>query len=311
MVDDLQDFETADSRGINTGVTFNVSGQDGPSLPGLMDTGSTTIGGFVSGHEREQQTRGTIGGGPLVVGGVEQTAENSTVAVNRDLNQSQVVTVDRETGGLNASVTVDHRLLTVDGQEELLNQFQNFDDNVVVVTKASGAQLLGLTAAAGGFVSGDQTLSQAVATLSNPLKVDRFVSEHPEQAAVLEAFRNGDYEGLPKTKDGLQSLADFLDVDADILLTTVTAQIGVSGATDGSLVALDVSLSNRTDIIQTTGHEFQHVNGVDSEWLSDIGGLSTSLAFNAAALRDQSLLTRYSEELSNRQDRPSVSALKP
>ena len=129
VVDDLLDTETADTRGINTGVTFNVSGQDGPSLPGLMDTGSTTIGGFVSGHEREQQTRATIGGGSLVVGGVEQTAETNTVAVNRDLTQSQVVTVDRETGGLNASVTVDHRLLTVDGRQSIANNFEDTADH--------------------------------------------------------------------------------------------------------------------------------------------------------------------------------------
>tara|TARA_R100000306_G_C4382287_1_gene146324 strand:- start:19753 stop:20193 length:441 start_codon:yes stop_codon:yes gene_type:complete len=55
-----------------------------------MDTGSTTIGGFVSGHEREQQTRATIGGGSLVVGGVEQTAENSTVVANSSAFEQRV-----------------------------------------------------------------------------------------------------------------------------------------------------------------------------------------------------------------------------
>jgi len=174
--------------------------------------------------------------------------------------------------------------------------------------RLQAAQLLGLTAAAGGFASGDQTLDQAVSTLSNPFKVDQFVSQHPEQAAVLDAFRNGDYDGLPTTKDGLQSLANFLNVDTDVLLTTITEQLGVSGATNGSLIALDVTAGSRSDIIQTAGHEFQHANGVDSEWLSDLGGLSTGLAFDAAALRDSEVLTDYQTVLGNGLDQFSLQA---
>ena len=179
MVDDLLDTETADSRGINTGVTFNVSGQDGSSLPGLMDTGSTTIGGFVSGHEREQQTRATIGGGSLVIGGVEQTAETSTVAVNRDLTQSQVVTVDRETGGLNASVTVDHRLLSEDGRQSIANNFEDTADH------AAG---FGRTVKAVAESEHLTLLDGFVQTFSNDVQVVAFKHEF-ERNSEFEALR--------------------------------------------------------------------------------------------------------------------------
>jgi hypothetical protein len=73
--------------------------------------GSTTLTFKNTGSESEQINKATIGQGTIIVGGVEQT-ENDLKGLNRDVSQSQVITKENYiTGALDASVTIDNRLL--------------------------------------------------------------------------------------------------------------------------------------------------------------------------------------------------------
>tara|TARA_R100000306_G_C4382287_1_gene146325 strand:- start:21400 stop:31095 length:9696 start_codon:yes stop_codon:yes gene_type:complete len=311
VVDDLLDTETADTRGINTGVTFNVSGQDGPSLPGLMDTGSTTIGGFVSGHEREQQTRATIGGGVLVVGGVEQTAGNSTVAVNRDLTQSQVVTVDRETGGLDASVTVDHRLLTEAGRTQIANQFEDSYEH---------AQDVGAAA-----------IEVSTTDDSNPLQLFGTIHDNAISTQVKQHLRRSDpgllarlnaggedallaqaeINALAQAKFGLEP-GKTLFYDGEATTGAVADQSGplgdrdVRGFTisdrsrdDFGTIGIDVNAGSLDDLIRTGGHEVIET--------AVLGGAHSLFASNSHQAKE-ARANNFGERLSMRLGEASSSA---
>ena len=78
--------------------------------------GSTTVGLNSSEQETEQLTKATMGQG---------TVTNATDTTNRDINNTQEITRDQVTGMLDASVTVDHRLLTEDGRKEIIQRQKN------------------------------------------------------------------------------------------------------------------------------------------------------------------------------------------
>ncbi|MFY0639798.1 MAG: hemagglutinin repeat-containing protein [Bermanella sp.] len=103
--EDLQDHSTSSDKG------FNLN----------TGEGSTTVGANYSGHDTEQTTKATIGNGNVTVGG-DQLAEGN---VNRDVNNSQEITKDHELGGLDATVTVDHRLATEEGRQDIANDFED------------------------------------------------------------------------------------------------------------------------------------------------------------------------------------------
>tara|TARA_R110002096_G_scaffold124600_4_gene269357 strand:+ start:623 stop:2794 length:2172 start_codon:yes stop_codon:yes gene_type:complete len=109
----------SENRGFNASVSVNVSGN--PRNDGQMtlpQTGQTTVGGHYNGHDRAQTSYATLGQGQVVVAGTEQDAVEG---LNRDLENRQEVTRDLDIGGLDASVTVDHRLLSSEGRQSIVN----------------------------------------------------------------------------------------------------------------------------------------------------------------------------------------------
>tara|TARA_R110000824_G_scaffold106568_2_gene251787 strand:+ start:2517 stop:4832 length:2316 start_codon:yes stop_codon:yes gene_type:complete len=87
----------------------------------LVDQGNlslTTVGGHYNGHDRAQTTHATLGQGQIVVAGTEQ---DTVEGLNRDLENRQELTRDLDIGGLDASVTVDHRVLSKDGWNSIAN----------------------------------------------------------------------------------------------------------------------------------------------------------------------------------------------
>ncbi len=91
----LQDSDTAKSTGINLNTQLN-------------DKGSTTIGGHNLGHDKQQITFATLGLGT-----------SNHADIHRDVANSQMLIQDQSTGGLNAHVTVNHRLLSETGREAI------------------------------------------------------------------------------------------------------------------------------------------------------------------------------------------------
>ena len=95
--EDISNIDQQQSNGINA----NMS---------LSGSGSSSLGGSNSGHDK----RGLTQAQPLAT-------PNKTLKINgnRHLNASQQITRDWQTGGLDASVTVDHRLLSKAGRTSI------------------------------------------------------------------------------------------------------------------------------------------------------------------------------------------------
>ncbi|WP_157729828.1 hypothetical protein [Bacterioplanes sanyensis] len=118
-VTDLQDTDMSESSGANLSVSVS-SGKDEKGEHQLSSD-STTVGLTNQGHRKEQTTAGTLGGGTITR---RDGSEHELGDTNRDLDQRQVVTLDQQTGGLNATVTVDHRLLSEEGREDIVESFK-------------------------------------------------------------------------------------------------------------------------------------------------------------------------------------------
>ncbi|MDR9469294.1 hemagglutinin repeat-containing protein, partial [Marinospirillum sp.] len=110
-VTDLQDHNTTQTQGINLNV-------------GLSKTGSSTLGLTDTGHNTEQTTSGTLGTGTVQR---RDGRDHELADSNRDLNASQAITQDQQTGALDASVTVDHRLVTEEGRALIKEDFAKSD----------------------------------------------------------------------------------------------------------------------------------------------------------------------------------------
>ena len=118
--EDIQDYSTSESSGKNANI-------------GLTSSGTSTVGLQNSGHEMEQTTFATLGGGTFT----DKSGEALNLeGVNTDLNNTQEVTKDMQTAGLDATVTVDHRLASEEGREAIRQDFEDTAQAVSYVAYA-------------------------------------------------------------------------------------------------------------------------------------------------------------------------------
>lgn len=108
-VNDIFDNDESSSKGVNVST----------------GSSSTTVGANYSGHDKEQTTKATLGNGSVIVGGKDISEHEALADVNRDINNSQEITKDQERGGLDANVTVDHRLVTEEGRQDIAQDIQD------------------------------------------------------------------------------------------------------------------------------------------------------------------------------------------
>ena len=118
---DIEDHNYNSSSGFNVSTTIGKTTQEKEGQKSKYPNGSTTIGVNSSGQETEQLTKATLGQG---------TVKNATDSTNRDINNTQEITRDQTTGMLDGSVTVDHRLLTEDGRQEIQKQIKDLPENL-------------------------------------------------------------------------------------------------------------------------------------------------------------------------------------
>jgi filamentous hemagglutinin len=152
VVNDLADYNKSKTTGFNFSTSINTgafkSGEAGQS-----PTGQTTIGGQYYGHDTEQTTRATLGGGAIIVGGKTLTENNATElglsGLNRDVSKAQEITVDKDIGGLNASITLDNRLLT-GNFASIGDDLFSAKDNAKIVLNGAGRDIQST-----GVIAGD------------------------------------------------------------------------------------------------------------------------------------------------------------
>ena len=140
---DLKDINTNKSTGfgLSTSVGFGKGESNATTdtqKSSLSPKGTTTLSFKNTGNEQEQTTKATIGEGTINVSGnvindgvvIAGSDPQSIEGLNRDMTNSQEVTKDQITGALDASVTIDNRLLTSEGRKDIANQFANVGENL-------------------------------------------------------------------------------------------------------------------------------------------------------------------------------------
>mgnify|MGYP003134694695 FL=1 len=265
-VTDLNDTDRSENRGINLGVTVNLSGEprNDEQLSGPQ-TGQTTVGGHYYGHDRAQTTHATIGQGQIVVAGKEQ---DTVEGLNRDLESSQKLTRDQAIGGLNASVTVDHRLLSSEGRDSIVND--------AIATLEHGEDIV----RSGQKVADDKDLTvpnfgEVLHNNAQGTQLKNDLLRNPENAHILAGLKSenpeeyaqavSDLGHLAQEKFGL-SLSDINLYDAgstesaslaDSMLGNVKGGVVIDPSSPlfGKIFVDAGDGASKTDMTFTLGHE--------------------------------------------------------
>ncbi|MBU3848488.1 MAG: hypothetical protein H9855_16275 [Candidatus Acinetobacter avistercoris] len=137
-----------------------------------------------------------------------------------------------------------------------------------------------------------------------PAKNFDFVQKHPEAAAVINQFIQGDYEGILRTKNSLNLLSQASGQDVDVLTTSITSFLGMKGAFDRqtNTVVLDVTNRSRSELVNTFGHEIAHGQGIQNETSADLVGKSVDWAFNSGIKSNKDRVDQYKVQLGDGKD---------
>ena len=93
----------------------------------------------------------------------------------------------------------------------------------------------------------NQTLTQAIQGAKAPAKMAKAIQDNPELAAILDAYQKGEYHNLTLSQKALQALSDATGISTEVLLTSITAQRGIQGATNKTLTVIDTHDELRQD----------------------------------------------------------------
>ena len=252
IIEDIKGKDHSENKG------FDISA-------GVSSTGSTTVGLTSDGHKTEQTTLATLGGGNITK---KDGSEHDISDVNSDLNNSQEITKDMKTGGLNATVTVDHRLVTEGGRQSIANDFEDSYEHGEDIARAVDTVIenddLGILNA------GEGIHNNAMAT---QLKND--LIRNPENAHILAGLQSANPEEYATATQALGKLAqEKFGLDASEInlydgdeTTSGTLANNALGDVAGGVV-IDESNSEygnifidagdgatKTDMANTLGHE--------------------------------------------------------
>ena len=294
IVEDIQDKNHSESEG------FNVS------TSGYSGTGSTTVGLTSNGHETEQTTFATLGGGNITK---KDGSAHNTDGINRDLNNSQQVTKDQQTAGLDATVTVDHRLASEEGREDIKNNFvdtyehgEDIAKTVDTISQDENLGILNFGEALDNNAKGTQLKNDLLRNPENQHIIDGINSGDPE----LYAQAMKDLGHLAQEKFGLE-LSDINLYDGnktDSLSLADTALVNVKGGTVvdesnqeyGNIFIDAGDGASKTDLANTLGHEVletQNLQGKDS-------GLTNGLLGSNSADTQEALANAFGNQFADR-----------
>jgi adhesin HecA-like repeat protein len=118
---DLENTNSSNSSGFNVSLSSNVNNGGGNTTLGLTGIGS----------EKEGMTYSTIGSGNITVNDGTDIS-----GLNRNVDNVQVVTKDQITGALDMNLSVDNRVFTESGRENIKKDFENLPENVKHIAEA-------------------------------------------------------------------------------------------------------------------------------------------------------------------------------
>ncbi|WP_231908914.1 hemagglutinin repeat-containing protein [Marinomonas sp. TW1] len=256
---------TTDTLSVSDIKDIDESKNLGISLSAGGDT--TNIGANFDGYEKAQTTKTTIGLGDVTVGGSNIDEQAQFADLNRDITNSQEITKDVERGGLDANLTVDNRMLTASGRQQIANDvtdtYEHGEDIGRAVSRVNEDEDLGF------FDYGQTLANNAKGTqlkndlLRNPENKEILAglkSENEEeynQAVVALGHLAQDKFGLELSEinlyDGKATTSSSL---ADTLLSDVKGGVVVdANSSEAGKMYLDVNGESKTSQIDTLGHE--------------------------------------------------------
>ncbi|AWY00620.1 hypothetical protein A8139_11960 [Marinomonas primoryensis] len=320
-VADLQDSDNSKSMGIDLSLSKNT----------------TKVGGSFNGHEKDQTTKATVGLGNVTVGGlsIEESIDQQPefANLNREASNSQEITKNMERGGVDISLTVDNRMLTEKGRNEIKKDFvdtQMHTDEIAQAVDDVVNTDLGITDAYGQV--------QKYAT-DRELLVQKAMDEEAQKALRGENGAEGSENAIQALSDGLSDkdgvaertdtvLYDGSQVADDRVVNSTNdfnKEQALAGyhAEGGNTVYLNIDKTNMTDsssVIKSTLHEQERhrlaqagskLNATDQTTLSTNRGDQSQKVWNAysglAGISTQSTTTQSAWNMVNA-DRTNVAA---
>jgi filamentous hemagglutinin len=269
-------------------------------------SGSTTVGLTNNGHNTEQTTYATLGSGTVQK---KDGTAHDIADVNNDLNNTQEITLDQQTGGLDATVTVDHRLLSEDGRKDIKNNFvdtyehgEDIAKTVDTISQDENLGILNFGEALDNNAKGTQLKNDLLRNPENQHIIDGINSGDPE----LYAQAMKDLGHLAQEKFGLE-LSDINLYDGnktDSLSLADTALVNVKGGTVvdesnqeyGNIFIDAGDGASKTDMTNTLGHEVletQNLQGKDS-------GLTNGLFGSNSADTQEALANAFGNQFADR-----------
>lgn len=239
---DLHDFNTSNERGFGVNTGIGISTDKGET--NLHPQGSTTISATHTGSATEQTTHATIGAGNITVGG---DPNPELAGLNRDTDKVQEITKDEITGSLDSSVTVDNRIFSESGREQIAKQHEDFVDNIEQI--GDGLQNNIVTKSIENAITDDT--KNIIDTVGDYIEQDRQVTEMMQKRQDLVNALNGltNYDSA-EAREVLQQVADFVagtdGFKGDLKLANIDGDvIGFAYQNnDGSVKNISLNLAN-------------------------------------------------------------------
>ena len=129
-----------------------------------------------------------------------------------------------------------------------------------------------------------------------------FIQKNPEAAAILNKFKNGEFNDIESAKNAMIQLASALGVDVNVLTTTITDVYGLKGTTDKNIIAIDVNDDNRKSNIEVLEHEISHNQGLSNELLSNLSGKTGELGFTSGIAYNKEAVDYYQKQIGDGND---------
>ncbi len=182
--------------------------------------------------------------GNITVGG---DTNPELAGLNRDTDKVQEITKDEITGALDSSVTVDNRIFSESGREQIAKQHEDFVDNVEQI--GDGLRNNIVTKSIENAITDDT--KNIIDTVGDYIEQDRQVTEMMQKRQDLVNALNGltNYDSA-EAREVLQQVADFVagtdGFKGDLHLASVDGNVvGFAyQSTDGSVKNISLNLAN-------------------------------------------------------------------
>ncbi|MDQ8036766.1 MAG: hemagglutinin repeat-containing protein [Pedobacter sp.] len=277
------------------GTTSNVPLKNGEAGKKEVPHNTTTIGGIYAGHVTEQTTHATLGGGNVAVGGKALTdssaSELGLAALNRDLTKAQEITKDQDIGGLNATVTVDNRLLTPEGRQAMKREQKEAAKGIVQGAANGAAAVTG--------VLGDGSISSALGLVNAGAKA----GEDAMLAARVKAAQEGQSTDVVDNQNAANDLAalqnSMADLNSTVAVTSETTNkenVPVTETTNTSKQIVYLDVGAQDDLIKLVTHGNAHNAGF-GETGADVLGFLGSAVFGVSSWANSDAMDRASSSL--------------